>query len=187
MSNLYDLAEGIRRCTACPLWKTRTLAVPGEGPEKARLFFVGEAPGREEDRQGRPFVGRSGRFLEEMFLLAGIKKEEVFLTGSVKCHPPRNREPTARELKSCRELWLEKQIQTIHPERIILLGRIAAESLLGNLKLNQEHGKVFEKAGNKYFLTYHPSAGMRFPKIKKAIIKDFIDFKKELKKQKSRT
>lgn len=84
---LFKIAEGIRRCTACPLWKKRTLAVPGEGNPEAELFFVGEAPGREEDRQGIPFVGPSGKFLDEMLKIVGINRKEVFITGCVKCRP----------------------------------------------------------------------------------------------------
>ncbi|MBU1111924.1 MAG: uracil-DNA glycosylase [archaeon] len=178
--NLYDLAEGIRKCTACPLHKKRMLAVPGEGTVSAKLFFVGEAPGSEEDRQGLPFVGRSGKFLDEMFNLVGIKREEVFITGSVKCHPENNRNPKAGELKTCKKLWLDTQIEIVKPEIIVLLGRVALQNFLGNkYKLDLDHGKIigvdFNSSGKKqkFFLIYHPSAGRRFPEIRKKIQADF--------------
>ena len=163
------------------------LAVPGEGLAGAKLFFVGEAPGSEEDRQGLPFVGRSGKFLDEIFDLVGIKREEVFITGSVKCHPENNRNPKAGELKTCKRLWLEKQIETVKPEIIVLLGRVALQNLLGKsvnkneqgYTLDKDHGKIIETDFNasgkkqKFFLTYHPSAAMRFPEIRKKIQADF--------------
>src|SRR3989338_3951753 len=110
MKTLYSLAEGIRHCTACPLWKSRTLAVPGEGPSNAKIMFLGEAPGAEEDRQGLPFVGRSGKFLDELFTTVGITRKEVFITGAVKCHPEKNRTPTSHEVYTCKSLWLDQQI-----------------------------------------------------------------------------
>jgi len=172
---LFKLAEGIRKCVACPLWKKRTLAVPGEGFGK--VMFIGESSGIEEDRLGRPFVGRSGKFLDEMLKAAGLRREKVFLTGAVKCHPPGNRNPTALELKTCRELWLEKQISIIKPKLIVVLGRIALKSLLGKRNVNELHGKVVEKDGLRYFITYHPAAGMRFPKVRELMIKDFEKLK----------
>ncbi|MEW5896683.1 MAG: uracil-DNA glycosylase [Nanoarchaeota archaeon] len=188
---LFSLTEQIRKCTSCSLWKTRTLAVPGEGPSQAKIMFVGEAPGAEEDRQGLPFVGRSGKFLDEMLILAGIGRKDVFITGAVKCHPPRNRTPAAGEVETCRELWLKEQIKIIKPELIVVLGKIALKSLLGGgkiseaseAKMNGLHGKIVEKDGQKYFITFHPSAGMRFPKIKRKMIADFRRLK-EAKKSK---
>jgi len=175
---LYNLAEQIRRCTACPLWKKRTLAVPGEGPASAKIMFIGEAPGAEEDRIGKPFVGRSGKFLNELLEVAGIKRDKVFVTGMVKCRPPKNRNPTVQELKTCKRLWLDKQIEVIQPRLVVVLGNIALKSLLGNsskkkFKIKDLHGKVIERNNLKYFITYHPAAGMRFPKIKELMIKDF--------------
>lgn len=173
MKTLYDLAEGIRTCTACPLWKSRTLAVPGAGPTSAALMFIGEAPGVEEDRQGLPFVGRSGTFLNTLLLMAHVKREDVFITGSCKCHPPGNRLPTAAELRICKDFWLEKQVALINPNLVVLLGKTAARNLLGEVDLQKQHGEIVEKEGRKYFITFHPAAGMRFPKIKKMMMQDF--------------
>lgn len=170
---LYELSEGIRKCTACPLWESRTLVVPGEGLSKTKVMFVGEAPGAEEDRVGRPFVGRAGKFLDDLFEKNGIKRKDVFITGSVKCHPPKNRNPTAKELKTCKGLWLDKQIEIIKPELIVILGGIALKSLFNKTKINAFHGKTITKNKQEYFVTYHPAAGMRFLKIRKEMEKDF--------------
>ena len=177
VKTLFSLAEEIRRCTACPLYKSRTLSVAGEGSQNAKIIIVGEAPGSEEDRQGFPFVGRSGKFLDEMLKLADLKKENVFLTEAVKCHPPKNRNPLIKELKICKELWLEKQIELIKPELIVILGRSALKSLLNWTNVAEVHGKLLKKDGRKYFVTYHPSAGMRFPKIGQEMKKDFNKLK----------
>ncbi|MBI2668438.1 uracil-DNA glycosylase [Candidatus Woesearchaeota archaeon] len=181
-ATLFTLAEGIRACTACPLHKSRTLAVPGDGPANAKLFFVGEAPGNEEDRQGKPFVGRSGKFLDQLLQKAGIKRSDVFITGAVKCHPAKNRTPSASELNTCRHLWLENQIFLIQPALVVILGTAALRSLLQKEKLQPLHGKIIEKNGQKYFITYHPAAGMRFPKIRKMMEDDFGKLKKTLEK-----
>jgi len=173
MDSLYDLAEGIRKCTACPLWKGRLLAVPGEGPINPRMMIVGEAPGAEEDRQGIPFVGRSGKFLTQMLSEIGIDRKDVFITGSVKCHPLQNRTPKSLELSTCKTLWLDKQVQVIEPELIVILGGVALKSLLGEQSVNEYHGKVIVRDRNHYFVTYHPSAALRFPTIKLKMSKDF--------------
>lgn len=184
MTDLFSLAESIRKCTSCLLWKSRTLAVPGEGPSKAKLIFVGEAPGEEEDRQGLPFVGLSGKFLDSIFQQFGIDRKKVFITGAVKCHPSKNRTPKSTELKTCRDLWLMRQIELIRPEIIVILGKSALSSLLGNKNLEKSHGKVFIKSQNKFFVTYHPSAARRFPEIKKKMLSDFEKLSKlmDLKK-----
>ncbi|PIN74842.1 uracil-DNA glycosylase [Candidatus Woesearchaeota archaeon CG10_big_fil_rev_8_21_14_0_10_36_11] len=174
MTNLFSLAEQIRKCTACPLWKKRTLTVPGEGPENADILFVGEAPGVEEDRKGLPFVGKSGTFLDEMIQIIGITKKDVFITNCVKCRPPNNRKPTGKELETCTKLWLEKQIVSIKPKVIVILGRVALQSVLKKTNIHELHGKVITKNKQKYFITYHPVAGMRFPATFQKIKSDCI-------------
>ncbi|MBU0470327.1 MAG: uracil-DNA glycosylase [Nanoarchaeota archaeon] len=177
MSTLFSLAEEIRRCTSCPLWKKRTLAVPGDGNSKTKIMFVGEAPGVEEDRQGLPFVGKSGKFLNEMLNLVDLNRKDLFITGAVKCRPENNRVPSAKELQTCKELWLDKQIGLIKPELIVILGNSALKSLLKKTKLSELHGKIIMGNNQKYFVTYHPAAGMRFPKIKEEMKKDFLKLK----------
>src|SRR3989344_7674711 len=110
MPTIFSLAEEIRRCTACPLYKNATLAVPGDGPKNAKIMLIGEAPGEEEDRQGLPFVGKSGKYLTTLLESIGVQREDVFITSSVKCRPPKNRVPVSHELKTCKENWLSKQI-----------------------------------------------------------------------------
>ncbi|PIN74057.1 uracil-DNA glycosylase [Candidatus Woesearchaeota archaeon CG10_big_fil_rev_8_21_14_0_10_45_16] len=172
---LFSLAEGIRKCTACPLWRSRTLAVPGEGAGK--IMVVAEAPGVEEDRTGKLFMGRSGKFLDEMLKMAGLDRKNIFLTGSVKCHPPQNRKPVSRELKTCKELWLDKQMSMVEPELIVVLGGVALKSLLNKSKVDDLHGKLID---GKYFVTYHPAAAMRFPSVRKKMEEDMTVLKRLL-------
>ena len=159
---LERLAEGIRRCTKCRLCESRTHAVPSEGDAGARIMMVGEGPGAREDRTGRPFVGRSGRFLDSLLAGAGLRRERLFITSAVKCRPPANRTPRADELRICREAWLEAQLACIEPELVILLGLTAIRSALGETPaLHRVHGQVREDRGRRFLLTYHPAAGLR--------------------------
>jgi len=180
MTTLFSLAEEIRRCTACPLYKSRLLTVPGEGSSNAKIMFVAEAPGEEENRQGLPFVGRSGKFLDELLKIAAIEREDIFITGACKCHPENNRTPRVSELKKCKELWLDQQIELIKPKLVVILGRSALKSLLNKNKLSELQGKKITENKQQYFITYHPSAGLRFPKIAKIMQEDFKKLKKFL-------
>ncbi len=156
----------IRECTACPLHKTRRHAVPGEGDPNADWMFIGEAPGEKEDLEGRPFRGRSGRFFDILSESIGFVREMIYVTGSVKCRPPRNRTPRSEELLTCKKLWLDRQIQLIDPKLIVLLGRVAVNLLLEEKQgLDKIHGKIVNKEGRTFLITYHPAAGMRFPQI----------------------
>ncbi|MBT4804723.1 uracil-DNA glycosylase [Candidatus Woesearchaeota archaeon] len=176
---LYDLAEDIRKCTSCPLSRGRTLAVPGEGKIDSGILIVGEAPGAEEDRLGQPFVGRAGKLLNELLETAGIDRSDVFITNCVKCRPPKNRNPNTLELKTCKK-WLDSQIALLKPKLIIILGRVALKNLTGKEKIKDLHGKVSEFDGQKYFVTYHPSAGLRFKWIKEVLFEDAKNLKKIL-------
>lgn len=183
MPTLFSLAEQIRTCTACPLYKNTTLAVPGDGPSNSKIMIIGEAPGKEEDRQGLPFVGRSGKFLDMMLTIADIDRKDVFITNCVKHHPPQNRKPTIAEVKVCTELWLEKQITLLKPNLIILLGRVAVKTVIKETSLDKWHGKSITRNGQKYFISYHPSAALRFSKIKELMIKDFKKLQRTLEKR----
>jgi uracil-DNA glycosylase len=149
---LYDLAEGIRKCTACPLHKSRMLAVPGEGSKNAKIMFVGDAPNGEEDRQGLPLVGKHEPMLTQLLKVLKLKREEVFVTNVVKCHSSENRTPLDKEIKTCNDLWLKKQMELIKPKLVVLLGRVAVKSLLG--KVSELHEKIVEKNGIKYLVIY---------------------------------
>jgi uracil-DNA glycosylase family 4 len=176
---LEELHEVIRRCSLCPLHKTRTNAVPGEGPVNSRVMFIGEAPGASEDESGRPFVGRSGEFLELMIKEIGLSRNSVFITSILKSRPPNNRTPTRAEINACRP-YLEKQIEIINPQIVVLLGGVAISSLIGSWKVSEAHGKFYETDDRKYFLTFHPAAALRFPKVRAAMREDFRILSQEL-------
>jgi len=170
--SLTKLNQEIRNCKKCPLWKTRKNTVPGEGPANAKIIFVGQAPGSEEDKTGRPFVGRAGRFLNQLLRIANIKREKVFITSPIKCFPPKNRKPTEKEIETCLP-YLKKQIEIINPQKFILLGEVAFSVFFPNKKLGSFRGKLVKKDGREYFVTYHPAAGIRFQKFRKILEKDF--------------
>jgi uracil-DNA glycosylase family 4 len=169
---LDQIAENIARCTRCGLHKYRQKAVPGEGPSDATVMFIGEAPGREEDSQGRPFVGRSGRILDEILRRAGLSRDTFFITSVVKCRPPDNRMPKRSEQETCFHAHGQRQIQIIQPKIICLLGGVAAKALLGIERISEKRGKIFEKGGYRFFPTYHPAAAGRSRAWHQALSRD---------------
>lgn len=171
--NLFDIAAKIKKCTKCRLWKNRKKAVPGEGPIHTNLLFIGEAPGKNEDQTGRPFVGRSGALFTDLLQSSGLNRKNVFITSVIKCHPPQNRKPRSDELNTCISLWMEKQIQLIDPDMIVLLGGVAVNSMIGKKKIKNHHGEIVIQNKRSFFITYHPSAGLRNPKTKKRLVNDF--------------
>ncbi|MCF8061125.1 MAG: uracil-DNA glycosylase [Deltaproteobacteria bacterium] len=172
--DLKSLHHGIVQCVQCPLHESRLHAVPGEGDAHAALMLVGEAPGEQEDRQGRPFCGRSGRFLDRLLEKVGLRRPEVFITSTVKCRPPDNRNPRKIETDTCRDLWLVRQIALIDPAVVGIMGRVAAEAVLGEKgNLRDLHGRLIERDGRRYLITYHPAAAMRFPEAAGHIEADF--------------
>jgi uracil-DNA glycosylase family 4 len=178
---LERLHKGIRRCRRCPLYRNRTHAVPGEGPVQAGICFIGEAPGKEEDERGRPFVGRSGKFLERLFDKTGLARNHIYITSSVKCRPPNNRTPRSKELEICKNFWLNRQILLIDPRIVVLLGKVPLFQVLGNKQnLDELHGCTISYNGRIYFITYHPAAAMRFPQLRRKITHDFQTLKKLL-------
>jgi len=161
------LREEIGDCRRCKLSQKRTHIVFGEGNPDARLMFIGEAPGREEDVQARPFVGEAGMLLTRLIEKMGLKREDVYIANIVKCRPPMNRDPEKDEIQQCRE-FLERQIDIIRPDIIMSLGRIAASTLMGNerLKITAIRGKIFDYRGIPLVPTFHPAYLMRNPKDK---------------------
>jgi uracil-DNA glycosylase family 4 len=173
------LDRGIRRCLRCRLCDSRTQAVPGEGPLTASVMLVGEAPGTTEDVEGRPFIGRAGRFLDQMLGRAGLTRERVFVTNSVKCRPPRGRAPQDDELRICKAAWLDRQIALVNPRVIVLLGTAAIRQAFGGApRLSDLHGQWRTQDGRTYLLTYHPASAMRFPVAGKATREDFRALKR---------
>lgn len=173
---LEKLNKEIRNCKKCPLWKTRINAVPGEGSVNAKIIFIGQAPGSEEDKVGKPFIGRAGQFLNQLLRLAKIKREKVFITSPIKCFPPKNRKPTKKEIEACSP-YLKRQIEIINPQKMVLLGEVAFNTVIGLQKLKDCRGRWLKVGTRLYFPTYHPAAGLRFPKIRKILEKDFKKIK----------
>ena len=164
----------ILRCDACGLCRSAAHHVPGEGPADAAIMFVGEAPGAEEDRQGRPFVGASGALLIGLLALAGLDRKEVFITSVIKCRPPGNREPTGVELAACRA-HLDAQVAVIRPKVVCTLGRIAAQALLGRpLSISKEHGRSRRIGEVLYMPLYHPAAALHQPRLRATLEADMV-------------
>ncbi len=177
---MEKIEEEIRRCTKCRLHKTRINAVPGEGGVDARIMICGQAPGRKEDEEGRPFVGKAGKLLNELLASIELKREKTFITSPIKCFPPKNRAPKTDELKACRP-YLEEQIRIIDPRIIIALGNYALKSLIDKkITISRLHGKTQERGGRIIFPTFHPAAAMRFPRIKALVKEDFQRLKASL-------
>lgn len=178
---LESLHHGILRCRKCPLHESRQHAVPGEGDPHAALLLIGEAPGAKEDEQGRPFVGPAGDQLDELFGELNMDRADAFITSSVKCRPPGNRNPHAAELETCRDAWLLRQMELVDPDVVLLLGRIAARQVLDERRrLREVRGRVREQDGRRYLITYHPAAAMRFPEAADGAAADFRKLKRLL-------
>jgi len=177
---LQEIEQEIGDCTRCPLHEGRTNLVFGDGNPKARLIFVGEGPGRDEDMQGKPFVGRSGKLLTKIIEAMGLKREDVYIGNVVKCRPPNNRTPEQSEMDTC-EQFLFKQIRFIKPEVIVCLGATAAKSILKTkASLGSLRGKFHSYSGSKLMVTYHPAALLRNPNFKKPAWEDMQVVMKEL-------
>ncbi len=170
---LDDYERQICDCLRCRLGRTRTKFVFGEGPEGARLMFVGEAPGFHEDRQGRPFVGQSGRLLSGLLAGIGLSREEVFITNTVKCRPPANRNPLPDEIGACLP-YLVHQVRLVRPKALVALGKIAGNALSGTaetLRAMREKEWRFEGIGLR--VTYHPAAILRNAALLEPTREDF--------------
>ncbi|MEB2836562.1 MAG: type-4 uracil-DNA glycosylase [Desulfurococcales archaeon] len=183
VARYVSLVDAIRKCRKCPLHLHRKNPVPGEGPLDARVMLVGEAPGRREDETGRPFVGAAGHLLDALLGLAGLKREEVYITNIVKCRPPGNRDPTQAEIRACLPYLLE-QIDIIRPGLLIALGRHAGRTLFSLLGrpwrgLSAEHGVPIRGTIKQLGLeveviaTYHPAAALYNPQLRSVIEEDF--------------
>ena len=166
------LYERVRGCDLCPLWKTRTNAVPGEGPMDAEVMFIGEAPGVNEDRQGRPFVGAAGQFLDELFAAAGLTRGGVYICNVLKCRPPANRDPLPGEIDACRD-FLDEQIDLVDPLVIVTLGRFSMAKFFPNQTISRIHGQAKEVAGRFYVPMYHPAAALHQGSLRQVILDDF--------------
>ena len=154
---LAAIKDQVTNCTKCDLAKTRTNSVPGKGNFHSDVIFVGEAPGRNEDKNGEPFVGAAGKKLSSALVNAGITREQVYITNVVKCRPPNNRVPNTAERKTCTD-YLRQEISIIKPKIICILGNTAFNSVLGGSEITKYRGKIVRKEDQLYFLTIHPAA-----------------------------
>ncbi|NND86920.1 MAG: uracil-DNA glycosylase [Nitrosopumilus sp.] len=154
---ILEIKQNIISCVKCDLCKTRTNSVPGKGNFQSNVIFVGEAPGRNEDKEGEPFVGVAGKKLSSALEKIGVSRDEVYITNVVKCRPPSNRVPTKNERDTCQD-YLKQEISIIKPKIICILGNTAFNSILGGSEITKFRGKLVRKDNQYYFLTVHPAA-----------------------------
>lgn len=171
MSQLTELYEEIRNCQKCILSQGRTHAVPGEGPEDAEIFFIGEGPGFHEDRQGRPFVGAAGKYLEELLATIDLSREQVYIANVVKCRPPGNRDPQPAEIEACRP-YLDRQIEIIRPRLVVTLGRFSMQRYFPGASISRIHGQPKRVGGVIYYPMFHPAAALHQPRWRSLVEQD---------------
>ena len=172
MTEWEALKEECLRCQACTLAATRANVVFGVGAEDAEVLFIGEAPGANEDAQGEPFVGRAGKLLDDMLTMIGLDRSRIYITNSVKCRPPQNRDPLNTEKDACRG-YLRAQVRLMKPKIIVCLGRISAMELIKpDFKISQEHGQFFDRNGTLMMALFHPAALLRDPRKKPETFED---------------
>jgi len=186
---LEKLNQKMLACSRCVLRKTCSQVVPGEGSAEAEIMFIGEGPGRDEDIQGRPFVGAAGKFLNEMLTNINLRRENVYIANVVKCRPPQNRDPLPEEIETCWS-WLLEQIRTIQPKLIVTLGRHSMGRFLPGMKISEIHGKAMRREmpeiGKQVFCTlYHPAAALYNGSMRDVLINDFKKIPKILEKIKT--
>ena len=183
---LEKIKQNVIECTKCELSETRTNSVPGKGNFHSSVIFVGEAPGKNEDKNGEPFIGVAGKKLSAALENAGITRDEVYITNIVKCRPPKNRVPTTNERSTCQE-YLKQEISIIKPKIICILGNTAFNSLLGGSEITKFRGKLVRKDSQLYFLTVHPAAtiyNQELIKVLNSDIQKLFDLITELKNNK---
>lgn len=172
LAGMRGLEAEVRTCQLCRLAKTRTNAVPGEGYIRTDVMFIGEGPGYHEDRQGRPFVGNAGQFLDELLELAGLSRDRVYIANVVKCRPPNNRDPNPDEIAACAP-YLERQIALINPKAIVTLGRYSMTNFFPGERISQIHGQARTVDGRLCVAMYHPAAGLHQASLADVIRDDF--------------
>lgn len=171
-------------CEKCSLSKSRINAVSGKGSSNAEIIFIGEAPGRNEDIKGEPFVGTAGKILTEALDCAGLSRDDVFITNVVKCRPPRNRTPLQEEKDACHN-YLSRELEIIKPKIICILGNTAYGSILQGNSITKNRGKVIKHNGQLYFLTIHPAAAIYNPKFRIVLKNDIKKLVKVLARLKN--
>ena len=176
--NWDELKAACLQCNKCALCETRTNVVFGDGSPNAEIMFIGEGPGEQEDLQGMPFVGRSGKLLDDMLTMIGLDRTKIYIANIVKCRPPKNRDPLNVEQEACIG-WLRSQTAAIKPKIIVCLGRIAAMKIIKpDFKITREHGQWFDKGKYKLTATFHPAALLRDPNRRPDAFDDFESLRK---------
>ncbi|HXH72334.1 MAG TPA: uracil-DNA glycosylase [Mariprofundaceae bacterium] len=177
---LDELARQAASCRLCRLAEGRTQVVFGTGNPHAEIVFIGEAPGRDEDLQGEPFVGRAGKLLDKMMMAVGLDRQNVYIMNTVKCRPPNNRDPQTDEVQTCRH-WFDAQLQLLSPKVICLLGRVAAQSVLeSDAPLAALRGRWHDYHGIPVLVTYHPAFLLRSPDQKHRSWADLLELRRSL-------
>ncbi len=182
---MYEEWETLKKeclkCTKCRLCETRMNVVFGYGNPLSEIMFIGEGPGEQEDLQGKPFVGRSGKLLDKMLAEIGLSREEnIYIANIVKCRPPKNRDPLPEEQEMCID-WLRNQTALLKPKIIVAVGRIAAMKIIDeNIKITKDHGKFYKKKNILFMPTIHPAAVLRNPKQKALVEEDFLNLKQKI-------
>lgn len=181
MEKMEALRQNCLGCDRCELGKTRTNLVFGVGNEEAKLMFVGEGPGEQEDLQGVPFVGRAGKLLDDMLAMFGLSRKDVYIANIVKCRPPKNRDPLPEEQEACYP-WLQQQIAVVKPRLLVCLGRIAAMRFIDpQYRISRQHGQWIERDGIEITAVYHPAALLRDPRKRPEAFDDMKDIARKLK------
>ena len=193
--SIRELHEKIMACTLCHLCEARNKAVPGEGPANASVMFIGEGPGRQEDLEGRPFVGRAGKFLEECLQSIGLKRESVFITNIVKCRPSeksgswvRDRKPTKEEIAACSP-YLDRQLELVKPEIVCTLGDTASSQIFKRYSMEEDtighiHGRLYLAGAMKLIPLYHPAAALYGNNLRQIVMIDFQRLRQVLSQRK---
>lgn len=172
MSELLQLYERVATCPDCDLSRTRTKAVPGEGPADARIMFIGEGPGFNEDKTGRPFVGAAGQFLDKLLASIQFKRADVYITNVVKCRPPNNRDPLPGEISACKK-YLDRQIELIQPDVVVTLGRFSMSRWFPSASISRIHGQPRAFDGVTVVPMFHPAAALHQERYRALIEEDF--------------
>jgi DNA polymerase len=176
--DLTGLEKEAKNCIACPLAKSRTQVVFGEGGFNAKILFIGEAPGSNEDLEGRPFVGEAGKVLDELLEEIELNRANIYLTNLVKCRPHLNSEPNDKEIRTCINLWLSNQIKAINPDLIVLLGRLAKDYFLpGSELITRAHGRFFRRQNQNFLVSLHPAMAIYQPSQRPVIKRDWLKIK----------
>ena len=181
-TELQHLAGQIRICTLCRLCESRTNAVPGTGNPHTEVVFIGEGPGKNEDQQGIPFCGASGRLLDELLASIDLTRDKIFITNIVKCRPPANRDPLPDEKAICAPTYLDKQLALIKPKLIVTLGRHALNHFFPDLKISQVHGQPKRFQNQVYLALFHPAVALYNGSMRQTLEEDFLKIPKIITK-----